>query len=143
MSSFLDRAEEIKTRLEALDELCEVGVLVFRQKDIRSEFERAIATLKGGAVIIEFTGFTPFEEDVPGSQVVSDFKITLIAKPILHPSATHTTSQILEAIYLSLHGWAPTEYCRAKANVGTVRLIPDERFLIYDTPLKLRHQPTS
>ena len=139
MSAFLDKSDAIKGRLEAIPALDSVGVLVDHQKDIASEFKKAMAKVKGGVVVIFFDSYQTIEPDVAASQVESEFAVTVWTKPILRRDET-PADDIVSDIHKSLHGWEHEEgNCRNKAIVARGRVIPNQQFLIHELRIKIKH----
>ena len=134
MSAFLDKAEAIKTRLEAISALSSVTVLIDNQKEIASDFRKAMAKTKGAAVIIFFDGYETYEDDVAESEVVSNFVVTIWTKPILRDGETPAYDLVSE-VHRSLHGWQSEQLCRNKAAVTSGRVIPNQQFLIHQINL--------
>lgn len=139
MSAFLDKADEIATRLAAVPELASVAILVDRQKDIASEFNKAMGKAKGGVIIILFDGYRTHEEEVAESLVVSSYSITVWTKPVLR-AGSPPSDDLVEAVHKSLHGWQHDGYCHNNAIVRRGRIIPNQRFLIHELQTELKHE---
>lgn len=138
MSAFLDKADEIKTRLETVEALEGIDILVDRQKDIKGDFAKAIAKKKGAAIIIFFQGYETHEEKVQESHVTSDFVITIWSKPILQKDQV-SAGDILSEVHQSLHAWQHSSSCRDLADVSRGRLVPNKSYLIYEVRTKIKH----
>lgn len=139
MSAFLTKAEEIADRLRAVTELESVEIIVDRQKDIAAEFAKAMGKAKGGVIIIFFDGYRPNEEDVAESLLVSSYSITVWTKPVLRTGQA-AADDLVEAVHRSLHGWQHDFYCQNNAIVRSGRIIPDQRFLIHELQIELKHE---
>ncbi len=139
MSAFLDKADEIKARLEAVPALDDVAILVDRQKDIASDFQKALAKKKGAVTVILFNGYQPYEEGIADSLVSSEFVITVFTKPILRSNAATKADDMVSEIHKSLHGWEQSHSCRDRASVTRGRIIPNDRFLIHEIRINIKH----
>lgn len=139
MSAFLDMSNLIKTNLEGVAALSDVTILVDHQKDIASEFNKAIAKIKGGVVTIFFDSYAPAEEEVANSRVISNFVLLVWTKPILRDGAT-AADDLVSEIHKALQGWVPEgNSCRDKATIVRGRIVPNTRFLIHELRLKIKH----
>lgn len=139
MSAFLDMSNLIKDRLAAVPALADVEVIVDHQKDITSEFKKAMAKVKGTAVTIFFDSYTTAEEEVAKSRVVSQFVLLIWTKPIVRPEDT-PADDLVSGIHKSLQGWVPEgNSCRDKASVLRGRVVPNKQFLIHELRLKIKH----
>jgi hypothetical protein len=138
MSAFLDKSNAIKARLEAIPTLTDVSVLVDHQKDIKSEFAKAVAKIKGGVVVIFFDNYTTYEEDVADSLVVSEFVLLVWTKPIIREGEA-AADDIVSAVHQSIHGWKHDNFCRHKAVVTRGRVIPNPKFLVHELRVKIKH----
>lgn len=140
MSAFLDKADAIKARLEAITELSGIDVLVDRQKDLRSEFTRSMAKAKGAAIIIFFSGYDSHEPGVTGSEVTSEYSVWIWSKPVLKDGSI-TADEILSNVHTSLNGWISDDTaCRNKTEVSQGRLVSNNSFLIYEVKAKIKHR---
>lgn len=139
MSTFLDKADEIADRLRAVTRLESVEIIVDRQKDIAAEFAKAMGKAKGGVIIILFDGYRPNDEDVAESVLISSYSITIWTKPILRGDQA-PADDIVEETHRALHGWKHDFYCQHNAIVRSGRIIPDQRFLIHELQLELKHE---
>ena len=138
MSAFLDKANAIRARLEAIPELSSIDVLVDHQKDIRSEFKLAMARIKGGVVVIFFDSYTTLEEGVERSLVESEFILQVWTKPIIRKGET-AADDIVSEVHKSLQGWQHDEFCRHKAAVVRGRVVPNPKFLVHELRVKIKH----
>lgn len=139
MSAFLDKADEIAARLKSVLELESVEIIVDRQKDIAAEFSKAMGKAKGGVIIILFDGYRPNEEDVAESVLVSSYSITIWTKPVLR-GGQPPADDLVESVHRALHGWQHDFYCQNNAIVRRGRIIPNQRFLIHELQLELKHE---
>ena len=139
MSTFLDKADQIAAHLQAVPGLPSVEILVDRQKDIPSEFNKAMAKAKGGVVIIFFSGYRPNEEEVAESTLISTFSVTIWTKPVLRGGQA-TADDLVESVHRALHGWKHDFYCQHNAIVKRGRIIPNDRFLIHELQIELKHE---
>lgn len=139
MSAFLDKSNAIKARLESVTALADVDILVDHQKDIRSEFNKAISKIKGGVVTIFFDSYSTDEENVADSRVISDFILLVWTKPIIRDGDL-PSDDIVSEIHKSLHGWnSDPESCRNKVIVSRGRVVPNPKFLIHEIRIKIKH----
>jgi hypothetical protein len=139
MSAFLDKSNAIKERLESIPALSSIDVLVDHQKDIKSEFAKAVAKIKGGVVVIFFDSYTTDEEEVAESRVVSDFILLVWTKPIIRGGET-PADDIVSEIHKSLHGWKhDPESCRNKVIISRGRVVPNPKFLVHEIRIKIKH----
>ena len=139
MSAFLDKADQIADHLKTIPALSSVEILVDRQKDMPSEFAKAMGKAKGGVVIIFFSGYTPNDEEVAESVLISSFSVTIWTKPILR-SSQPKADDLVEAVHRALHGWKHDFYCQHNAIVRRGRIVPNDRFLIHELELELKHE---
>lgn len=139
MSAFLDKADEIATRLQAVPELSSVGIIVDRQKDIAAEFTKTMGKVKGGVIIILFEGFQPDSGDYPQSDdpIISSFSVTTWTKPILRRGQP-PADDLVEAVHKSLHGWKQDD-CRLRSVVKRGRIINNPRYLIHQIQVQIKH----
>jgi hypothetical protein len=141
MSVFLDKADQIATRLQAVPELSSVGIIVDRQKDIAAEFTKTMGKVNGGVIIILFEGFQPDSGDYPQSDdtLISSFSVTIWTKPILRRGQP-PADDLVEAVHTSLHGWKQDE-CRFRSVVKRGRIINNPRYLIHQLQVEIKHLP--
>ena len=138
MSAFLTKAEALRDSIAALPELAGTDVLVDHQKDMVSEFKRAMAKTKGSSVVIFFSGYDTHEEDVAESEVISNYVVTVWTKPVLRQGET-PADDMVSAIHKALHGKADPDNCRNRIAVTGGKVIPNTQFLIHELRLKFKH----
>ena len=139
MSVFLDKADEIKARLESVAELSTVEIIVDKQKDIVSEFNQAINKAKGGVIIVLFEGYEPNDPENSDSLLISSFSITIWTQPILRGSNPKNTD-LVEATHRAIHDWKHDSFCQNNARVLRGRIVPNQRFLIHELSVELKQQ---
>lgn len=132
MSKFLDKSEAIKARLDELPELVNVDVLVDRRKNVQSDFNTAMAKVKGVAVLIFWDGGKNINEDGKKVRLRSSYIITVITKPVLRGKQL-TADNIIQSISKSLHGWeTDPKHCRARRMVvESIRPVANQKFSIH------------
>lgn len=128
-------AEGLKTRLDAWAGLGSTGVIVDKQKDIRSEVLSAIEKEAGVAITILFDGFQVPDTDTSGPKTVARYSIRVWGLPIVQetsPAFLHAedaAAEVAKALHLyrvdGLHNFA-------ESRVGDGDLIDDPNFLIYE-----------
>ena len=138
MSAFLEKSNALKARLGAIPALSSIDVLVDHQKDIKSEFTKAVAKIKGGVVVIFFENYQTLEAEVENSQVESEFVLLVWTKPIIRTGEI-PADDIVSEVHKSLHGWKHDEFCRNHAVVVRGRVIPNPKFLIHELRVKIKH----
>lgn len=134
MSAFYDRADEIAARIETLFGAGEIAVIVDRQKDIASEFNKMIGRMKGGVAIVEWRGAPNVNEDLDELRMTSRFSVTVICKPVIRKAhGQKTADDIAETIAGSLHQWNPEagSHCMNEMRVTGIDPFNHAKFLIY------------
>lgn len=134
MSIWFDRADALATRIEGLfTNPDEVAVVVDRQKDIVSEFNKRIGKVKGGVVIIEWSGATNVSPDLDALRVTSRYAITVITKPIIRDQSDKLPiDDLLETITNGIHLWNPDQaHCMDEMRVISIEPVPNQQFRIF------------
>jgi len=139
MSVFLDKADQIKSRLESVADLSTVEIIVDKQKDIVSEFNQAIQKSKGGVIVILFEGYEPNDPENVDSTLISSYSVTIWTQPILRSSNPKNTD-LVEATHRALHDWKHDSFCQNNAQVLRGALVPNPRFLIHELSIQLKHE---
>lgn len=133
MSKFYDRADEMKTLLEALPQMEGVTVIVHRQKSVEEEVNLSLGTV-GGAVVITWDGGENQDpEDEANLQILSNYTIGVICDPDVSDN-TFTADDIIQAVMQALHGWNPTPAlgCGYETKVNGPTPVADDVYLIFE-----------
>ena len=136
MSASLSKAEDIRDRLEALPELDGVAVLVNIRKDVKSDFDKAMAKITGASVIISWVGGRNVNPGYEAVRIDTGYIIDVITKPALR-GGEERYDTIIEAIIKSLNGWnQDLHHCKRRLKFEDVRPINDKRFSIHALTFK-------
>lgn len=131
MSSALDIADAIKTRLEGSAGLAGIEILVDRQKDIAATVALKVGKL-GNCVVILWQGHAVRDADASGPALDLNYTVSVYSRPVLAPNAT-PADEIMQAVIQRLWHWVPeTVHSHGEARIGGGGLVPDGKFLIYD-----------
>lgn len=100
-------AEAIKTRLEEIPELAG-KVIVYRRKNIESEFQRRMEKASGKAVVIRLISAKNQAKANQKPRFAGTYTVTLFSHPALTYKDTQALDELLEEkIAPALHGWWP------------------------------------
>ena len=148
MSQFLNIADEIKTRLDAVFtdaahayavNLAGVTVIVDRQKDISSEVNKAVGKSSGACVTILFTGH---DRQPKSDERVANYVLTIYSRPVMLAGAK-AADDIIDRIDAALNYWQPASASGGHHSFYDLdgdgsNLIPDRNFLVYEMNFKLK-----
>lgn len=102
MSKFFDAADEIHNRLAAVPGLAGISLLVDRQKDIESEFNKVVGKQIGNLAIITWSGAPNEDPAADGPNLSCRYTVTLFSKPVIRHGDT-PADDIIETIARALH----------------------------------------
>jgi len=133
MSVFLDRADEMATLITGLFDDGEVAVVVDRQKDLSSEFNKQMGKVRGGVVVIEWLGATNVNLDLDDFRFSSRYAISVITKPIIRDQSDRLPiDDLIETISTSLHGYNPDAvHCMNEMKVTSIDPVANQQFRIF------------
>lgn len=138
MSAFLDQAEQLKTLLDAEPSLAGASVIVDRQKDVQSDFSRAMAKVGGAAILILFTGTRNGSKRPTTPDLTSTFEVAVWTKPVLRDGEP-TGDELAESVIKSLHNAPSDEHCTRRLRFDSLRLLSNKSFLIYVAKFEASH----
>lgn len=143
MSLFYDTCDEIKELIESRFDSCEVAVVVDRQKDIASEFNKMIGKVSGGVVVIEWNGSNRTEDNVQVLRTNNTYFITVITHPVIRDEDKMLADELVEQIALLLHHWLPEGAVSKHHNrmeVTSILPASNSNYLIYQIGAKITLQ---
>lgn len=133
MSVYLDRADEMATLITGLFDDGEIAVVVDRQKDLTSEFNKQMGKVRGGVVVIEWIGANNVNIDLDDLRVNSRYSITVITKPIIRDQSERLPiDDLIETIASALHGYNPDAlHCLESMRVISIDPVANQQFRIF------------
>jgi len=133
MSVYLDRADEMATLIEGLFDAGEVAVVVDRQKDLTSEFNKQMGKVRGGVVVIEWIGANNVNVDLDDLRLNSRYSVTVITKPIIRDQSDRLPiDDLIESIAAALHGYNPDVlHCMNEMKVTSIDPVANQQFRIF------------
>lgn len=136
MGKLYDQAELIKNKLATLSSFINVPILIDRQKDIESEFKKAIGKQGGAVVYISIISGRNSDLDAELVSLKTSISISIITKPILRSGQPEGIEMLEEAI-VELHDFKidNSDHCTRSISVESWRLISNPIFLIYEIKL--------
>jgi len=139
MSVFYDNADQIKERIETIYDEKTIIAIVHRQKDIKSEFERVQARIKGAVAVIEWIGAKDFIDLESALRSKATYSLLMIFKPVIRDPHETKADDILESVAKSLHGWELSNavHCSQEVELESILPIQDPNFLIYEIRLNI------
>lgn len=147
MSKASDIAELIRTRLLTapaegeietlvpLHELGTNGIIVDRQKNIRSLAAKAVDKTRGTAIVILWNDHAVADKNAKRPRMIYGYNIAVWSKPVI-AGAAWKADDVIASIINRMWQWVPGgghQYNEVEIRPGG--MVPDETFLIYDCGL--------
>jgi hypothetical protein len=150
MSKAFQHAELIRTRLMTAPatgelptpvDITDVDVIVYRQKEVNSQVNAAVAKAKGTAIVIVWQGFRTLDANAKKPRLTQTYNITVWSKPIIAGDELKA-DDVMESIIARMWHWIPVpgSHTQGEAVVEDGGLVPDKTFLKYDCEVTI---PTS
>jgi hypothetical protein len=152
MSEPTDLADLIRTRIMTapatgelatlvdLTDFTDAEVLIYRQNSLDAKVAKAISTLGGCAIVIEWTGFQVEDENSSRPDLGERYNIAVWSKPILD-GGDRPAEQVLKSILQRLWHWVPVgAHSHGEAKPKNGGIVPHKNFLIYDCEVTIREQ---
>ena len=145
MSHFLTNAELIKQRLDSHFAALgagweEIGVVVYRQKDIESEVDLILAKAAGACITVLWDGFTTTDPTKALLDVAARYSLAVWCAPTADASRPAAfADEVAEQTLKAIHGWvADGGHCHFEYRIQGGNLVAHPSYLIYELNATVR-----
>ena len=132
-------AEAIAKRLNAQIPLKGVIAIAARQKDLSSDLEIRVGKAGGGAIIVQYEGFSNPNANGSGNPtVIRNYTASIYTVPILRDDEI-PADDIEEFVAKKLHNWELAEDLTGavELSVKSSAVVPDKKYLIYQLDIEV------
>ena len=145
MSRFLTNAELIKQRLDShFASLgagwAEIGVVVYRQKDIESEVDLILAKASGACITVLWDGFDTTDPKQNLIDLSCRYSLAVWCAPTADENNPGSfADNVVEQTLLAIHGWvSDAGHSFLAHRISNGNLVPHSSYLIYELNATVR-----